>query len=286
VNLYSPRTSQSSIKIEPVSLISDSKEKPITRIIWQGVAESNFGGMLRETKFENGARYHQQPNGVLTQVPVIQWSSKELVGESTQSVEGLVDCNLKASPTGSLSGTVVHRFYSPIEDWMIVYQNRVYRHLKSRDDSKSLSLAPKQVWRVEQPGVFQRELRPYLTGILTMATDRFGSRSSPDVTHQKSTYDPLSRDPLELVRILTFHEELGGERYTGLTNYLLNEEDCSHLLKLGRAILFGRLSQPLASIQQDQQPLESDRQTSFVRLIIPVVKSDEMIKDLKRVVPE
>jgi hypothetical protein len=50
--------------------------------------------------------------------------------------------------------------------------------------------------------------------------------------------------------------------------------------------LFGKLNQSLASIQQDHQPLEPDRQTSFVRLIIPVAKSGELIKDLKRVVPE
>ena len=286
VNLYSPRTSQTSIRIQPLPLNPDSNLKPTARVIWQGVPESTFGGMLRETGLENGARYQQQPDGELTQVPLIQWSSKELIGEGVQQVEGLVDSNLKASPTGSLSGTIVHRFSSPIEDWMLVYQNRVYRHLKTRDESRSLPLQPRQVWRVEQPGVFQRELRPYLTGILTMATDRFGSRSSSDVVRQKSAYDPLSRDPLELIRILTFHDELGGERYTGLTNHLLNDEDCSHLLKLGRAILFGKLSQSLASVQQDQQPLEPDRETSFVRLIIPVAKSGELLKDLKRVVPD
>ena len=285
VNLYSPATSQSSINIQPESLIPNPKVKPAARVIWQGVPETTFGGMLRKTGLENGAHYEQQPDGELTQVPLLQWSSKELVGESIQSVEGLVEGNLKASATGSLSGTILHRFSSPIEDWMIVYQNRVYRHLKARDDVEPLPLPPRQVWRVEQPGVFQRELRPFLTGILTMATDRFGSRSS-DVVRQKSNYDPLSRDPLELVRILTFHSELGGEQYTGLTNQLLNDEDCSHLLKLGRAILFGRLRQSLASIERDHQPLEPDRQTSFVRLILPVSKSGEVIKDLKRVLPE
>ncbi len=285
VNLYSPTTSQSSINIQPESLAPGSTTKSKARVIWQGVPESTFGGMLRKTGIENGAHYQQQPDGELTQIPLLQWSSKELIGESVQSVEGLIDCSLKASATGSLSGTLLHRFSSPIEDWMIVYQNRVYRHLKTRDDSKPLPLPPKQVWRVEQPGVFQRELRPFLTGILTMATDRFGSRSS-DVIRQKSNYDPLSRDPLELIRILTFHSELGGEQYTGLTNQLLNDEDCSHLLKLGRAILFGRLSQSLASIERDHQPLEPDRQTSFVRLILPVTRSGEVLKELKRVLPD
>ena len=286
VNLYSPLTVQTSLKILPQSITNESAELPQARVVWTGVPEATFGGILRESGLERGAAYEQQPDGELTHVPVIQWSSKALVGESVQSAEGLVECNLKASATGSLSGTILHRFSTPIEDWMVVYQNRVYRYLKTRDDVRSLPFAPRQVWRVEQPSVFQRELRPYLTGILTMATARFGARNTKEITQQQSTYDPLSLDPFEVVRILTFFEDVNGDRYTGLSNQLLNHEDCSHLLKLGRAILFGRLAQPLARIELDQQPLEPDRESSFVRLILPVEKSTELLKDLKRVVPD
>ena len=169
---------------------------------------------------------------------------------------------------------------------MIVYQNRVYRWLKTRDDAASFPLPPKQIWRVEQPGVFQRELRPYLTGILTMATPRYGSKSSTDGVHQQSTYDPLSLDPFSVVRILTFHDEIGAEKYTGLTNQLLEDQDMSRLLKLGRAVLFGRIDQPLTVVRQDETILQPDRESSFVRLILPVTKSGEVLKNLKRVVPD
>ena len=107
-----------------------------------------------------------------------------------------------------------------------------------------------------------------------------------DSTHHQTTYDPLSLDPARLVRVMTFHDDLGGERYTGLTNQILGDEDLSQLLKLGRAILFGRLSQSVASIQQNQTTFEPDRQISFVRLILPVVRSTEVIKELRRVVPD
>lgn len=286
VNLYSPRTVQSSLKMIPQSVANDGTEMRQARVCWEGVPEATFGGMLRSSGLERGASYEQQPDGELTGVPILQWSSKALVGESTQPADGLVECSLKASATGSLSGTILHRFSAPIEDWMVVYQNRVYRHLKTRDDVHSLPFAPKQLWRVEQPSVFQRELRPYLTGILTMATARFGARNTKEITQQQSTYDPLSLNPFEVVRILTFFEEVSGDRYTGLSNQLLNYEDCSHLLKLGRAILFGRLTQPVARIELDQRPLESDSESSFVRLILPVEKSTELMKELKRVVPD
>lgn len=285
VNLYSPTTFQSSIAVEPLPVIPAPKVKPTSRSIWEGVPESTFGGMLRETGLEHGATYVQQLDGQLKDIPIMQWSSKAIVCDSQSSAEGLVECNLKATATGSLTGTILHRFAEPIEDWMIVYQNRVYRQLKTREDVRPLPLPPKQVWRVEQPNVSQRELRPFLTGIMTMATPKYGSRAS-DTIHQQSAYDPLSLDPLDLVRIITFHEDIGGERYTGLTNQILNDQDLSHLLKLGRAILFGRLNQPLARIQQDGETLQPDRESSFVRVIMPVTKSGELMRELKRVVPD
>ncbi|WP_157605147.1 DUF4350 domain-containing protein [Schlesneria paludicola] len=286
VTVYSPVTSQSDVSVTPLPLVEGTNASNSTQLIWQGVPEANFGGMLRPMGIEQGAKYWQQSDGQLSELPVMQWSSKALVAQSVQSVPNLVECDLKSSATGRLIGTITHRFSSPIEDWMVVYKNVVYRHLKQKDDVATLPLPSKQVWRVEQPGVHSRELRPYLTGMITMATPRFGERTVTEVTHHQSTYDPLSLDPASVIRILTFHDEVGGERYTGLTNQLLGSEDCSHLMKMGRAILVGRLSQPVATIQQDQQALEPDRQATFIRLILPVAPASEVIRDLRRVVEE
>ena len=284
VTIYSPVTNQSEVSVTPASLSEGAVKSISSQLIWQGVPEASFGGMLRPTGIEQGAKYWQQSDGHLSQLPMMQWSSKSLVATSIQSVPDLVECQLKSSATGRLTGTLTHRFSSPIEDWMVVYKSVVYRYLKQKDDQSTLPLPPKFVWRVEQPNVHSRELRPYLTGMITMATPRFGVRTVTDVSHHQSTYDPLSLDPLNFMRILTFHDEIGGERYTGLTNQLLGDEDCSHLLKLGRAILIGRLSQPVATVQQDQGTLEPDRQATFVRLILPVAPASEVIRDLPRVI--
>ena len=166
-------------------------------------------------------------------------------------------------------------------DQQALARQRRAHALQEDDDANNTVPVP-----VDQPGVFQRELRLYLTGIITMATPRFGQQSSSELTRQQTSYNQLSLDPSNLVRILTFHDAVGGERYTGLTNNAFNREDFSHLLKLGRAILFGRVSQPLTTIDQDRQTLEPDRQTSFVRLILPVARSGELLNNLRRVVPD
>jgi hypothetical protein len=84
----------------------------------------------------------------------------------------------------------------------------------------------------------------------------------------------LSRDPLMVFRTLTFYRESGGGDYTSLTNAVLDAEDLSHLVKLGRAVLFGRLTTPVVTIQVDGQVVTPDRDLSFVRLILPVKKTD------------
>jgi len=286
VSLYSPTTSQTSISVRPLPLVEGTPELPAARVVWQGVPEAAFGGMLRDTGFEQGARYQQQPDGELTGLPILQWSSKSLVADSVQSVKGLIDSDFKASATGRLTGTMTHHFAGPLHDWMIVYKNVVYRQLKKKDDPTPIPLVQKQLWRVDQPSVYAREVRAFLTGTTTFAVPRSEAAMGADFKNHSAMYDPLSRDPQRFLQILTFHEEAGGERYTGLTNQMLDDEDCSRLLKLGRAVFLGRLEQPVATISQDGAAVKTDRRTTFVRLILPVAPPNETIQNLKRLVPE
>jgi hypothetical protein len=169
---------------------------------------------------------------------------------------------------------------------MVVYKNVVYRDLKKKDDAESLPFPPKQIWRVDQPSVYSRELRPFLTGMITMATPHGGSSVRTDFSHHQSTYDPLSLDRVKIVQTMTFHDEVGGDQYTGLSNQMLGDEDLSRLLRLDRAILLGRLGQPVATIHQDGEVIEPDRRTTFIRLILPVERSSEVMRGLRRVVSD
>ncbi|HEY4261406.1 MAG TPA: hypothetical protein VGM98_14660, partial [Schlesneria sp.] len=166
--------------------------------------------------------------------------------------------------------TITHRLPGQIEDWILAFGNRIYRHKKTREDPQSLPLAPRQVLRIDQPNVYPRELRAFLTG--KTAAGRSQGSQATDVASQFVSYDPLSRDPAEALRILTFHNEVGGIKYTGLTNRLLEKEDLSHLLRLGRAVLFGRLNSPIVSLELNGKEVAPDRETTFVRIVLPVKK--------------
>ena len=239
---------------------------------WSGIAETAFGGMLRPAGVQVGrADYRLAADATIDGLPLMQWSSKPLMTEIHSTIEGLVESDLQSNGVGQLAGTLTHRFPGPIEDWFLAYGNRVYRYKKSLNDNLSLPLAPRTPLRIDQPNMFPRELRAFLTGKAAVGTQTPGSPGS-DFASQFTRYDPLSRDPAEVLRILTFHDETGGSKYTGLTNRLLETEDLSHLLKLGRAILFGRLDASVATVQLDGKPIAPDREITFVRIVLPVKK--------------
>ena len=281
-NLYSPvTTSLSCINAPPIITAASLDEANASHHLmgWSGIPESAFGGMYREAGIEVGRSRYYPANDLLYELPLTQWSSKSLVSEGVGSRKILVESELTSNGLGRLTGTLTHRLNGDLEDWFLVYGNRVYRHCKMRDDINTLPLASGRLWRVEQPNVFQRELRPFLTGQITVATRKDNSKYQ-DVSHRQAVYDPLSLDAHSLARMLTFHEEAGSTKYTGLTNRLLEEEDLSHLLKLGRAILFGRLNGSASdlTITYTSSRLESvkpNRETTFVRLVLPVTKISE-----------
>ncbi len=297
-NLYSPvTTSLSCVNDSPIISAASIEEANTSQhhIGWSGIPESTFGGMYRESGIELGRSRYSRTNDLLYGLPLVQWSSKSLLTEGSGSRKNLIESDLTSTGSGRLTGTLTHRLNGELEDWFLVYGNRVYRHCKTRDDVKTLPLASGRLWRVEQPSVFQRELRPFLTGQITVATRKDNSVYQ-DVSHRQTPYDPLSLDAGSLARMLTFHDEAGGTKYTGLTNRLLEDEDLSHLIKLGRAILFGRLNgsasdlsiQPSNDSTNQPSRLENvkpARETTFVRLVFPVTKISETPRQLESLDP-
>ena len=294
-NIYSPQTiSLSTVQMgtslsKSHSLRESSPGK--NRSSWSGVAESAFGGIYRTSGIEMGrSHYSQSPEHQLNELPVVQWSSKSLLTEETGSATSLVSSELVGSLSGRLTGTLTHRLPGTIEDWFLAYGNRVYRQSKSRDDPATISLASRQLWRVEQPNVFQRDLRSFLIGQVTVAI-RQADSNLENLSHRQTTYDPLSLNAQDLARALTFHEESGGTKYTGLTNRLLSDEDLSHLLKLNRAILFGRLKGAASSVQisaskEPSQDVTPNREFTFVRIVLPVTKIREVPRQLESLDPD
>lgn len=277
-NIYSPITQRQSVSV-------DSKLKPATsdvaiskQLSWSGTPEATFGGMLRPSSLRVGNADYKLPIGASAEgLPLMQWTSKPLQTEIHGTITGLVESNLQSNGVGQLSGTLIHHFPGDIEDWYLVFGNRIYRQKKTREAVTSLPLLANHTFRVDQPNVFPRELRAFLTGRSTIVSGKQSSDASQFVP-----YDTLSRDPAEILRILTFHSEVGGTKYTGLTNRMLESEDLSHLVRLGRAVLFGRLDSPVTLIQMDGREHQPDREATFVRIVLPVKKIGDAIKLLDK----
>ena len=77
-----------------------------------------------------------------------------------------------------------------------------------------------------------------------------------------------------LAELLSFHRSAGGATYTGLTNRYLANLECSDLLKLERAVIFGFIAEPVANwtSRRDQVPVQAygGKQTTVVRLSLKV----------------
>jgi hypothetical protein len=74
--------------------------------------------------------------------------------------------------------------------------------------------------------------------------------------------------------MITFHEAVGGDRYTGLSNSLLADLEMTGLVQSGRGVLIGELEQPLSQTVVNQQATPASRQLTLVRLVIPVEQID------------
>lgn len=268
-NVYSPTTGRRNVDVRSTIVGADSADQLSG---WEGVPETAFGGMLRQASLRVGnADYSLTDHRTIERLPLMEWTSKSLRTDIHGAATSLVDSDLKSNGFGQLAGTVTHRLPGAIEDWFLVYGNRVYRHKKSRDDAGTIPLAARQVFRVDQPNVFPRELRAFLTGKIATGKQKIGSQAA-DAANQFVAYDAMSRDSAAILRILTFHDEVGAAKYTGLTNRVMVSQDLSHLVRLGRAVLFGRLNASVANIHVDGAEVLPARDETYVRLILPVSK--------------
>jgi hypothetical protein len=269
-NLYSATTGRRDVEVRS-KLSNEASPNETSAVAWSGIPEVAFGGMLREPGVSAGSTEYQLSNSSIHELPVIQWSTKSLQSEAHFDLEKQVDSNLQSQGIGQLSGTLSHQLPGVIEDWFLAYGNRVYRHKKTREDATSVPLAARVTLRIDQPNVYPRELRAFLTGTVATGTVKAGSQAT-DVGNQFKIYDSTSRDPVEVLTILTFHSAVGGSKYTGLTNAPLEVEDLSHLLKLGRAVLFGRLSGSASTVKMNGTEITPERDATFVRIVLPVKK--------------
>ncbi|HUE17145.1 MAG TPA: hypothetical protein VMR25_23405 [Planctomycetaceae bacterium] len=282
--LYSPENRRYNVSVEPDSInsIASSAGGHIgdlnaggPRVGWHGRPESSFGGMYRSGGAEIArAPYSSQPGDRgLEGVPIAVWSAKNLETEWEGRTSGLVDNQLESHGPSRLEGTLRHHFPEPIEDWIVAYGHQVFRPRTDPKTGRALPLAPDVPWSPQTAS--QRELAGYLTGATRVPVKPDQPNLAEESRVEHADYDPLDRDPVAVMRMLTFHREAGATLYTGLGNGALSNYDWTPFLDLDRAVLVGRIRRPAIRWTVDGKRVEPETHVTFVRLLLPVRKTRE-----------
>jgi hypothetical protein len=280
--LYSPENRRYNVSVDPESIQAiapspDAKkadQKATLRVGWHGRPESSFGGMYRA----GGAEIARPPYSIeaddrtIDGVPIAIWSSKNLETDWLGNTSNLVDCQLESRGPSRLEGSLRHHFPVPIEDWVVAYGHQVFRPRTDAKTGLAVPLLPDVPWLPLTAS--QRELNGYLTGATKVNTKSINTQyEESHIEH--ADYDPLDRDPVNIVRMLTFHREAGSTLYTGLENGALRNFDWTPLLDLDRAVLIGAIRKPVIRWTVDGKQLEPETQVTIVRLLLPVRKTHD-----------
>jgi len=256
---------------------SSSPEPSTGWLHWIAAPESNFGGMYRAAGLNLGGAKYRFSEGLseIENLPIYASSDRILESTASSTVSpDLFDLNLKQAGTGHLSrdSTFTHHLPRAIEDWVLVYGNRVYFHdfMKGEDLLGGSAIEPGVVWSSTGKTTGGRELRSFLTGARFQKTGRKSTGKDEEFEHTHVEWDRRATGLQAIVRMLTFHDLAGGRDYTGLLNAAFSDLEMSDSIPLDRAVLFGKVSVPSATLQLDGQPLKPDQQDSFIRVLLRV----------------
>lgn len=286
VDVFSAAGQRRSIEVQPSKVAWLHAESSAgawpEALTWEGFPETVFGGMYRSGGLDwNSARYRVAGPGRLDDVPWLQWSTQALTNRWSAGATSPVEAKLKFVGVGRLSGTLKNASGVPLDDWMIAYGNRLYRRLQDRGGDDVLPLEPGEVWDLDGPDVVQHNIRTLLTRTTSTVIGRSGENMK-DVRTEQGRYDPLGLDPTELIRLLTFHQEIGGSGFTGLSNNRLEDRDATRQLELHRAVLFARVELPISEISLDGEEIAPNRRSTFLRVILPVERTSEEVRFLPK----
>jgi hypothetical protein len=284
MSIYSPESTRYQLALEPRgfgnSSVGDAKNASV-RMSWFGIPETTFGGMYREGGQSISPPQYQISHQAerIDNLPIPIWGAKSLTGEWCVQGEDLVESHLESPRQGQLQGTIRHHFPVPITDWFLAYDTRVFLPRTSLATADVDPLRPGQDWPRNDPKwdrILQREIGGYLTRTVArqFQKTREGGENVDSIRLEQVPYDPLAidnPDPLgEIVRILTFHQFVGGKQYTGMENHSLRDMDLSGRLQLNRAVLYGRLDWTPAELKIEGHKPEENRNATFIRIVLPV----------------
>jgi hypothetical protein len=178
-----------------------------------------------------------------------QWYG-QLSDEATQRTT--TTSQLRRGKTRDLEGTFQNITAWSLKNAYLAHGDWMYRAI---DD-----IAPQATVHVER--LDRKHLEYQLTQRKVLASSDLATPWNADDT-----------DVSRILEIMMFHQAVGRENYTVLTNHYHSELDLSRLLKQGHAILVGKVATPIVELTEEGTTIapETTRRWSLVRIVYPVL---------------
>jgi hypothetical protein len=241
--------------IEPLDAQTPSYPDTYSLISWLGLPGTGLGGMNSPAA---GAPLYDEPyeigagQGGVVGAPIGIWSSKAFVSRWQASGAG-IEADLTVVSSARLQGTIKNSLSIPLEECVIMFGNRAWI---------IGTLAPGKKLSVDSlDATASQTVESYLT-----------KRRWYSNKEQVPPYDRAGFDVTRILEMMMFHQQAGGENYTGLLHRYQRYVDLSTQLDLGRAILIGRAATG-AVVEIDGTPVSTEamkQHTTVYRYVIPV----------------
>ena len=273
-NIYSPRGKTVDLRL---GVNGNAVDRGLSldgsQLTWLGLPGDGLGGMLNRANpglIRTGYLQHVIPidgkadaNIDMHSVELQVSSTRPLLGKWQGKFEKSVASRLR-SENGRLEGTFINPLDVPLKNCAIFFNDRVYliEGTFPVDDDVDI-----------QSGTTEKTIRSYLT--------RRTSGGADDKSKSQSVaWDPKSVDLTRIMQMMMFFHGSGGESYTGLSNSFQDFVEMTPQSSLNRAILVGRISDRVSSIEFDRKNADDlyDSSLSFVRVLMPVEPNTESRK--------
>jgi hypothetical protein len=275
VSIYSPENRRFAVKIARGDELSTPAESAPgspgeTRMTWSGVPENSVSGVYRTGGTSVGGRSYRFPEGShkVDNFPILQWSVKSLSGDWTATArENLIESRLETGGAGQVAGSITHHLPGTLENCLLIVGGWAFA-----PTAENAAIAPDVPWQPGGPQGRARDLKALLTGERRTRLERDKLRT--DVLTTTAPYNPLNHNRVDLIQMISFHQAVGESEYTGLRHGPLRQLEMTRLADLGRGILVGRLTKPLARATIDGTAGEPAEHETFVRLVVPIRQID------------
>lgn len=262
-NVFSPASRRYDLSFAPWLPGTETPADLDVVTAWLGLPGEALGGMEPRTAEADigGARYRIAHDlETLSAVPIPIWSSKSFTARWTARSDALPKADL-THVDDLPEGTITNNFDFPLTDCLLAYGPWAYQ-LETIRPGQTVEVGAK---------LERRRVKTFLTGrkIVFGEDEKFEDRATP--------YDQASVDVDYVLRAMSFFDEAGGRRYTGLSNSYQGFVDMSDLLKTDRAILLARVTDAAAPggspLVLDGRQAVAEQHSGLYRFVIPVKKN-------------